>query len=177
MTEDSYIDPDWIALQMHEANKLRFAKIKKLLARRGIGVADHVHSSLTTIDMLLTFGVEAQWPLRFTDDARLGRSVAIMLRVLPNVHSVLLHHTNMKTGDIMLLPDHTVFYWSVRIGWEANAAHKGINDPYPVIGGSNPRYDRPRYISTASDSSLTKYPSARTDASSDSSLITGSHLF
>lgn len=164
MTEDSYIDPDWIALQMHESNKLRLETIKELLAKRGIGVADHVHSSLTTIDMLLTFGPACQWPIRFEDDRRASRSVAILLRHLPNVVYVLLHHTNMKRKKIVLLPEHTLLYWSVRIGWDSTVANSNIKDPYGVIGGNKPRYDRPRYRldpTTSSDTGLVYYPAGR----------------
>jgi hypothetical protein len=157
MTEE-YIDPDWIALQMHEANKLRLERIKELLAKRGIGVNDHVHSSLTTIDLLITFPPGSTWPMRFEDDDRMSRSMALLMRSLPNVCGIYLHHTNMKKGTIMLLPEHEVLYWSIRIGWEHNTMYQGMKDPLPVIGGNNPRYDRPRYLDATSKTGLIKYP-------------------
>lgn len=157
MTEESYIDPDWIALQMHEANKLRLEEIKKILARRGIGVSDHVHSSLTTLDLLLTFPPGKVWPMSFEDESRRSHSIALLLRSLPNVHGVYLCHTNLK-NTIMLLPEHTVPYWSVRVGWEDTVMYSGMKDPLPVIGGDKPRYDRPRYMDASASSSLIKYP-------------------
>ena len=155
MSED-YIDPDWIALQIHESNKLRLEEIKKIMAVRGLGVNDHVHSSLCTIDLLITFPKGSKWPMRFENEDRRSHSMAILMRSLPNVRGVYLHHTNLK-HTIVFLPEHTVPYWSVRVGWDHNMMC-GLKDPFPVIGGDNPRYDRPRFIDASSNSSLIKYP-------------------